>query len=759
MRYIFTSKTYQVVSLLGLLLFLSAAVLQAQSLQTLTLLNPQTQQTLVGVNYQYGTMQGTSDAQGQIHLTFMPGETLQLSHVSYGKWQLTADSLQNYLENGVYYRSEAINTLYPVTVIALHNNSIINESMTLDSRDKLAHDGGEVLKNVPFVSGIRKSGNYGFDPVMRGFKYEQLNIVLNGAQSAMAACPNRMDPPTSQMAPNMMDKVEIYKGPHALRFGNSFGGTINFIAAEPTFTNYLKPFGRLTGGYENNGNNLHSEAMAGFSAKNVNVAIFGSLAQGKDYVDGDGISIPSGFLRNSFGLSTGLKLSANQQLKISVHRNLAKDVDFPALPMDLRKDDTWLMYASHKITIQNHALQQWNTSLYGTFVDHEMDNLLKELEPRMLNADTKAKTRYIGFRTEGQWNFSGKRLFLGADANSEYAEGKRTRTFLMGSNMGNSVVDNVWQESSITKSAVFGSYHWLHQSMHYIISSRLEFNQALLADADPAFAENYDETTKLQWNPSLSVGGIYTINPTLSAGLWFGRAQRSGSLTEKYINYFPVGVDPYEMLGNPLLKPEVNNQLDVNIILTSGHTHLSLDVFAAYLQNYISSGIDTSLTPRMPTSPGVRQYANIKDAFKTGFEVSWHQQWFTYLSQELNLAFTYAQNRVLNEPLPEIAPFDLRYKLRGQFFNNCLIPEMIVRAVASQNRISKEFGEIESPAFVLFDAQVSYKLTKNMKFIGGVQNLFNVLYYEHLSRPVSGTSAPIYAPGRNVFVSFTLDFM
>ena len=40
-------------------------------------------------------------------------------------------------------------------------------------------------------------------------KYDQLNIVLNGAQCATAACPNRMDPPTSQLAPNTIEKVEI----------------------------------------------------------------------------------------------------------------------------------------------------------------------------------------------------------------------------------------------------------------------------------------------------------------------------------------------------------------------------------------------------------------------------------------------------------------------------------------------------------------------------------------------------------------------
>jgi iron complex outermembrane receptor protein len=53
------------------------------------------------------------------------------------------------------------------------------------------------------------------------------------------------------------------------------------------------------------------------------------------------------------------------------------------------------------------------------------------------------------------------------------------------------------------------------------------------------------------------------LGESISTALWLGRAQRSGSLTERFINYFPVGQDPYEMLGNPQLLPEVNNQADL----------------------------------------------------------------------------------------------------------------------------------------------------------------------------------------------------
>ncbi len=70
--------------------------------------------------------------------------------------------------------------------------------LKIEYQERLEHDAANILNQPPSFSSILKGGNYGFDPVFRGFKYDQLNVVMNGAQGATAACPNRMDPPTSQ---------------------------------------------------------------------------------------------------------------------------------------------------------------------------------------------------------------------------------------------------------------------------------------------------------------------------------------------------------------------------------------------------------------------------------------------------------------------------------------------------------------------------------------------------------------------------------
>jgi iron complex outermembrane receptor protein len=685
----------------------------------------------------------SSSRQGSLFLTFLCSLLWAGNMIAFGQ-EVAPDTLE----------------IHPLTIIALRPTAREAESLHLDHLGYMAHDGGALLNQITAISSIRKSGAYGFDPVFRGFKFDQLNVVLDGVQSASAACPNRMDPPTSQMAPNMIKKIELLKGPHALRYGNSFGGTIHFLTDSPHFSEKGEAYGRLSGGYESNGQVLRSEGLAGYRTARSDLGLFGAWSQGQDYHNGEGQVIPASFQRGSFGLQAAMKLNENQLLKISATRNLARNADFAALPMDLREDDTWLVNLNHKIYFPKGSLKSWNSSLYGSFVNHLMDNLDKDLNPRMADAITQAQTSNIGGRTEGTWKYNRSSLYGGADFRIEGAEGERTREFLMGPHAGNILRDNVWQGGQIQRVAAFSEYQLLALGMRWVISGRVELNSAQAKDPDPDFAGLYAELSSLQLNPGISVGGSRKFRDHLTLGLWLGRVRRSGSLTERFINYFPVGQDPYEMLGNPQIKPEINNEIDLKIQWESASTILYADLYAAYMQDYISSFIDPGLQPRMPTSPGVRRYNNLSQAMKAGFEAGWNQKLWTGLKFQFSMAYTYGQDLEREEPLPEIAPLDLRLQLLGSWLQRRLNPYLSIRHVIEQKRISTEFGETVTPAFTLVDLGLSFQITRNIGLSGGIQNLLNTLYYEHLSRSVRGVaSMPIYAPGRSFFLSFNLDFL
>lgn len=646
-------------------------------------------------------------------------------------------------------------TLSPVTIISLRTQPEAAPSrLEVRAEDRLAHDPGAFLGQLPMISGIRKSGSYGFDPVLRGFKYEQLNIVIDGALCAAAACPNRMDPPVSQIPLNQIRQIEVHTGPHSLRYGVSFGGTIHFVSETPRFSSDFTTSGRLSTGYESNGDLLRTEAAIGLHGNRLSAKLFGTWSQGSDYEAGNGERIAADFQRGSFGAQIGLQASEKQRLVFSATRNIGRDVDFPALPMDLREDDTWLLSLRHEAQLGGKVVTDWTTTAFFSYVDHLMDNLGRDLNPRMLNAETQAETYTYGGRTELTIKPNAETFaFVGLDFRGEEALGIRTRAFLMGPMAGNILSDNAWQHGRIHRTGVFGEYHFGTGALDWTLSARLNYNRAETLDPSEEFGRATPETTGEDLNPSLSIGFTQPLGEGVSWGAWLGRSQRSGSLTERFINYFPVGLDPYELVGNPDLKPEANQQLDVRFQIERQRTRLQISGFTAYLSNFITSEIRPDLTPLMPMSPGVRQFVNRDGAFLLGGEVRWEQLWHERIGHELSLAYTYGQDADLKEPLPEIAPLDTRLSVWGSFLQDKIRPEVSLRYVATQNRVSEVFGETKTPSFFTMDIALRTTPFKNWAFSAGVRNLLDETYYEHLNRSVRADGRPpLWAAGRNAFV-------
>lgn len=747
----------KVVVLLMVLVVISMD-LMGQELQRFTLLNEKAL-PLIGATYSYAGQNAVTGTDGIVSFQYVRGGVMQMSYLGYGSWTLSDDRLQKIVSIGEYVRMPLEQNLQPVTVIAVRPKVTEREDHHLGFNEKMAHDAGDILSQKPVLSGIRKSGSYGTDPVMRGFKYDQLNIVMNGTQSATAACPNRMDPPTSQMAPNMIQRIEILKGPYALRFGGGLGGTINFITEPALYTAQSALSGRWSGRYEENGGSYRSEGMLSWSGQHHNIALLGSLASGNDYRDGNDRKIQGDYTRNSLGTNMAYRVGENQSFRISAFHNWAKDVDFPSLMMDLRKDQTTMVNATHEATFLNRNLESWKTTVFLSAVDHRMDNLLKPLDPRMMDAGTDAKTNNIGGRSEGTWQFDNHRLYAGFDIKRERAKGVRTREVVMGPMTGKVFKDNAWQHGQIIRAGTFAEYHIRQGGWNMVGSFRLELNQSDLLDADQTFSDQYGDVSSTQVLPSVSFGAIRNLGQNLALGFWGARAMRSAGLTERYINRFPVGVDPYELIGNPDLKPEVNHQMDITLEWKNTKASINLDFFGVFLEDYITSLIVDDIQPLMPNRPGVRRFINIDQAFKTGFEVDADFDMNHWFSHTLDIAYTYGQDLASHEPLPEIAPLDLRYGISLQDKSGRFTGRAELRYVSSQNRVSTEFGESSSPGFTTLNIEGSYGLASNWKLQAGVQNLTNVSYAEHLSRSTLGTQAGLLnARGRNLYISTSIQF-
>lgn len=633
-----------------------------------------------------------------------------------------------------------------VKIIKIQSADKNKAKISITQSDLLNHDAGRFLNSIPEISGIKKAGNYATDPVLRGFKYEQLNVVIDGAANAVNACPSRMDPAVSQVNMNMVQEAEVFKGPYHFRHGNAFGGTINFITLKPVFSDENKLGGRISTGYESNGNIARSELFTELSSKKVVWNLFGSYQKGDRYKDGNGNEVPSAFKRYNLGTKGNFKWNENNVTTLQINTNQGRDVEFAALKMDLIYDKTWMLQLKHIAAFQNSFFQQFDFNSYLSLVDHSMGT-----PDRKMVSDVKSTT--YGGRGELKKVWRNHTLYNGFDYKHESAENIRmVQPPMMKPRDGSS-----WQDSEINQVGWFGEYQHVFGNGKLTASARLDYNISDAKAPSNLFKTLYGDMKAEDFNHNLSLGYSQKLSGNSQVALWLGRAQRSGSLTERYINLFTVGTDAYEILGNPQVKPETNNQADIIFTYSKNGVFFQADVFWSYLQDYISGVIRKDIKPYAMTSPGVRQIQNVEKAMKTGFESRFNWVFLPKYRTELAVAYTYAEDLKTKKPLPEIFPLDFRWKLEADF--SPVVLGVNYRFAAKQNRIDKDFGELATPDFSVFGATARYEVFKNAFFNAEVSNIFNRAYAEHLNRTLStDKNIRILERGRSFNLGFAYSF-
>ena len=616
------------------------------------------------------------------------------------------------------------------------------------STDWLNHDAGKFLTETTEFSGIRKSGNYASDPVFRGFKYEQLNIIADGAQNAVQACPSRMDAPVSQINMNQIEKVEIYKGPYFFRFGSSIGATANFVSFKPEFSDGFKASGRLSTSYESNGSISRNEATLNLRSKNIISQFSGAYQKGEDYKDGAGNAVPAMFKRYNFGYKTIYRWSQDHYTSLQANTNQGRDTDFPALSMKLLYDKTWMFQLMHHSEFHHSLLKEFNFNAYSSAVHHSMGT-----ENGSMVSDVSSGT--YGLRSELKMMSGKHQFYTGLDYKNERA---KNTSLTMAMAMPMMRDGTSWQDSGIFQIGWFNEYQYSLRQFRLKLSYRMDYNNSDASEVSTLFSKLYGKMNAQQLNHNISAGFEKIIDSHSQISFWLGRAQRSAGLTERFINKFPVGNDNYEYIGNPLLKPETNNQADLiyTMQLASGF-YFQMDVFYSLMQNYISAVVRNDIKPTSMSSPGVRQFQNIGKAYRTGFEsqIKWHIS--DIFHSEAAAAYTYAEDMANKNPLPEIAPLDVRWKLAAE--TEHFFASINYRFAGRQKRINPNFAETETPDFSLFDLHFGYKIFRGGHFGLDINNLFNRNYTEYLNRTLYANKMQrIMMPGRNVGVSYSYDF-
>ncbi|HLF34016.1 MAG TPA: TonB-dependent receptor [Cyclobacteriaceae bacterium] len=648
-------------------------------------------------------------------------------------------------------------------------------------RDTDIRDVGDYLRSIPNVSGIRKGGN-AIDPVVRGFKYSQLNVILSNGIRIENGCPNRMDPVSSHIEAEDIENIEVIMGPFSLRYGPNFGGVINLAAHQPEPYDKFQVHGSGIYGYESNWDGHKGNLSVEGGGAKLYFRVSGGYRDYGDYTSGkmdDGDSTyNSSFTKNNYSAKLGYSFTPGHRLMISYDIIQSRDVMYPALSMDEKSDNTGIISLDYNGKFRGDLLKSLDLKIYSSDVHHIMDNSRRPSSAQMdMVSDVNAVN--TGGRGEANLAFGKHALLAGADFENIYKDGKRVGTMEMMGTVSKSI-SNLWQQANIMNAGIFSEYHALFSTLEFMASLRLDLNSARSNDTLSIIHNGDEYFTNYRsgfLNLSFSVGAAKMIGNHLSISLAAGKGTRSPNMLERYVKFLPVGYDSYDYLGDPGLQPESNYEADLTLKYqheSSGALHLN--GFYSYVIDYITAGLlpPAVATPKTPGVLGVKQFENSGSATFKGLEFGYASPTRLKLGGNIVAAFTYAviprvtkylitgtqitgETVILNDALPEIPPLEATFSAHYRMFNGRLIPKITFRAVAGQHHISEAFYEPETPGFVLMHISGSAEISKNIRILTGINNIFNRAYYEHLNRKIIGTTAKLFEPGRTFFINLSLD--
>lgn len=645
----------------------------------------------------------------------------------------------------------------------LAQSSIVYDDIKATTQPRNVSD---LFKDIPGF-GILKRGAYASEPVFRAFKYEQLNVQYDGGMKILNACPNRMDPITTHVIPEEIDRIEVVKGPFTVRFGQNFGGIINMVTKNVTHRK-MGVSGNLETGFETNGNNFTGRGALLYRKEKVDLELNGSYRNYGDYTDGNGDEVPSSFTSTDYSVKLGINPTENQRMRLTWRQSFGRDILHAGLPMDSPYDDSYLIGIDYKIQGLTEKISSIMFKGFYSNVDHLMTN---ENRPNYMAvaAESNVFVTTWGGKAEVTITPSEKsNVFVGLDANIIAREGDRIRTIKMmnGNVLPQPVVkvDKIWQDSGLNDIGVFAEGKFKITANSFLTAGlRTDFINTAINDPEQDFLDLYggeiDEQSEVNVSGNLSY--LYNINKTqLQVSL--GRGVRTASIIERYINHFNINSDPYEYVGNPYLSPEINHQIELSIGQRFDKIDLGASVFYSFLDDYITAVVDESLPRKyMPTQEPVyaKRFVNVDNAMQTGFEFYFNYHFTESLSFLSDVAYTYGQNKDLDEPLPQIVPLTSHLSLN--FEKKKYWVNFRSRLVAEQDRIAASFGETVTPGFATLDLSGGYKPFTDFTIGAAILNIFDTAYYEHLNfayRNSNTNAGRIYEPGRNFTIYINYSF-
>ncbi|MDN7428902.1 TonB-dependent copper receptor [Burkholderia sp. AU16741] len=616
-----------------------------------------------------------------------------------------------------------------------------------------ASDGADYLKTIPGFTSIRSGGTNG-DPVLRGMFGSRLNILANGMPT-LGACPNRMDAPTSYIAPESYDKVTVVKGPQTVLYGpGASAGTVLFERVTPRFERPGMRFdGSLVGGsFGRNDQNVDLTA----GTPDVYGRVTANHAHAQDYRDGNGDTVPSQW--DKWNADAALGWTPDDHTRVELTAGTGDGyARYAGRGMDgahFRRETFGLSFDKRHL---GDVLDRIEARVYYNEADHVMDNTtLRQPDPTSsmpmrMAADVRRRT--VGARAAATFRFGDDvKLVTGVDAQSNRLDSR--------SSMGRqNYRDLPWDaQATMWNAGVFGELTWYASDVARVIGgARIDYASArdkrpmksgmMTSKPNPTFDD--DRTKVLPSGFMRYERDLASLPVTWYAGI--GHAERYPDYWELFsATRGPAG----SVNAFSAVQPEKTTQLDIGAQYKSDRFDAWVSAYAGYVQDFILFNYAAGMMG--PTTQATNVNAQIVGG-EAG--VSWRP--VAPLRVETSLAYAWGRNVASGDPLPQMPPLEARIGL--EYTRGAWSAGSLWRIVAPQHRyamnegnvVGKDFGP--SAGFGVLSLHTQYNVGKTVQISVGVDNVLNRAYTEHLNLAGNAgfgypANAPVMEPGRTAWV-------
>jgi iron complex outermembrane receptor protein len=618
-----------------------------------------------------------------------------------------------------------------------------------------AHDGADYLKTIPGFSVIRKGGTDG-DPVFRGMAASRVNMLVDGEQ-VLGGCGMRMDPPTAYVFPEAYDRIVVVKGPQTvLRGPGNSAASVSFERDVRRFEQdgYLANASALGASFGRS--DLVGDLRLG--TPSVYGQLTGTRASSDDYDDGAGERVHSRYLRWSANGALGWTPDARTRLELSGARSDG-EAAYADRAMDgvaFDRENLGLRFEREELSAHIRRLE---AQAYYNYVDHVMDNYsLRTFTPTATMPFPAAQNpdrATTGGRIAAELNWNGATVAtIGADLQQNQHSLRSSTNQELRPYESLPRVDDAWFRSI----GLFGE-------VNQPLGPRDRVIAGLRADAWDARDERETLQLGMQRVPNPTAGAERdTVLPSGFARYELDLVERPATLyaglghVQRFPDYWELvsaGKESTDSLSAFDTRPERTTQLDAGAVVAGRRLSASVSAFASTVDDYIL------IQSQYPKGARRTTVTRNVDASTWGAEADATWAIDSHWSLLGTLAFTRGRNLDDDRPLAQMPPLEFRAGLNyedarwsaGALWR--LVAEQDRYAVNQGNVVGQDLGR--TGGFGVVSLNVAWRGLPRILVSAGVDNLFDKLYAEHLSRSgamVAGfeQTTRVNEPGRTAWL-------